>query len=181
MPWRRSEGQILGYARGVQSSRFEVALSVVLVLVAALACRGRSTTGSSKLSYGSESDVERLLATHGATVKVHDCENLRYGDAAAGTRGDPGITRALSCLTTLAPAEASALTSGFGMHPAKVPASSGPAQLGTCGARGFIIGAAGFDAFEIRGRAATPGWEYLLVVVEPATGRTCVETEYAWS
>jgi hypothetical protein len=161
--------------------KLEAALSLSLVLLAALACRGGSTTRS-KLAYGSEADIEKLLASRGAAVKVTDCENVRYGDGGTDPLArDPGVTRALSCMLTLTPTQTSALTAGFGMRPAKPSTSSGGPKNGTCASRGFFIGSPTHDAFETRGRAATPGWEYTLLVVERTSGRACFETEYAWS
>ncbi len=156
--------------------------AMLVVLAAILACR--SPGGSrSKLEYGSEDDVEKLLARGGAPVKVTDCENARYGDGGTGTgTRDNGVTRALSCFTTLTTAQSTALVSGLALHPSKPSTSSGPSLTGTCGARGFVIGASGFDAYEARGRpASAPGFEYVIVVVETATGRSCVQLEYAWS
>jgi hypothetical protein len=54
-------------------------------------------------------------------------------------------------------------------------------MTGTCAARGFVPGVPGYDAWETRGRAATPGWEYTLLIVDRATGEACFETEYAYS
>ncbi len=169
----------------LRSSGFGLALHTGLALaglvVVVLACKGRGATGS-KLAYGSESDVEKLLAANGAPVSVHDCENVRYGDGGVDPLTDPGTTRALSCVTTFTSAQSKALVSSLALAASKPSTSSGGPRVGTCGARGFVIGAAGYDAYEARGRPKTaPSWEYVIVIVESATGRACVELEYAWS
>lgn len=155
---------------------WSVLAASVLVIVGALACKTGSRS-SPALVYGSADDVEKLLAGAGAKVAVSDCENLRYGDGGGGTR-DPGITRALSCTTKLTAAEQAALTSSLGLVPAT--ASTTPPLTGSCAARGFVAGP-GYDAKELRGAAASATrFKYVLVVVETATERTCVEVEYPW-
>jgi hypothetical protein len=156
--------------------------AALLLFAALLACRGGARGSGSKLEYGSEDDVEKLLARGGVTTKVSDCENVRYADAGGTTLRDNGVTRALSCFTTLTTAQSTTLVSGLALHAAKPSTSSGPMRTGTCGARGFVVGATGFDAWEARGRPpSASGFEYVMIVVESATGRTCVELEYAWS
>lgn len=160
-------------------TRLHALAAAAFLLAVALACKGGSRSGST-LEYGSETDVEKLLAANGAPVSVHDCVNVRYGDG--GDPLDPGPTRALSCFTTLTSAQSSALVASLALTTAKPSTSSGGPRTGTCGGRGFVVGASGYDAYQARGRPKTaPGWEYVVVIVESATGRTCVELEYAWS
>lgn len=144
-------------------------LSRLFVLALVLgACR--PTSSSSRLAYGSEHDIEKLLDAHGVKAKLRSCDNVRLGG---------GVIRSLACETDLSAAELATLTSSLGTSPGEMGGYTG--DTGSCEKRAaFANGTPGMSTeWAASPKKQTSGISKMEIRRLPS-GAACIQIAYGW-
>ena len=105
----------------------------IALLLLFVACRSHSA--GTRLEYGSQEDIEKVLAAHGVKATLRACDNVRLGTS---------VIRSVACEADLTAAELATLQSSLGTKPAPMGGYEG---TGSCA--GFADGTPGMDVASV--------------------------------